>query len=292
MYIESVPNRSSPPAVLLRESWREGGRVRKRTIANLTKWPPALVEGLRCLLKGGTAVPRLEDAVDIVRSLPHGHVAAVLGTLGKLGLETLIDPKPSPRRDQALAMIVARILEPALRLATARGLAEATATTTLGEILDADLGEDGLYAAMDWLLERQERIERGLAERHLEEGCPVLYDLTSVWMEGRSCPPGQTWPLPGRKEGQAADRVRPAVQPGRMSGVGGGVPRKHGGSGHARVTDRHGAGAVLALEGGAGGGPGDADRGADPGGGEACGAGLDQRPAGTGHPRPGGGRRH
>ncbi|MCY4240478.1 MAG: IS1634 family transposase [Rhodobacter sp.] len=188
MYIESVPNRSSPPAVLLRESWREGGRVRKRTIANLTKWPPALVEGLRCLLKGGTAVPRLEDAVDIVRSLPHGHVAAVLGTLGKLGLETLIDPKPSPRRDQALAMIVARILEPALRLATARRLAEATATTTLGEILDADLGEDGLYAAMDWLLERQERIERGLAERHLEEGCPVLYDLTSVWMEGRSCP--------------------------------------------------------------------------------------------------------
>ncbi len=188
MYIESVPNRSSPPAILLRESYREGGKVKKRTIVNLTRWPPALIEGLRCLLKGGTAVPRFEDAVDIVRSLPHGHVAAVLGTLRKLGLETLIDPKPSPRRDQVLAMIVARILEPASKLATARRLAEATAVSTLGEILDADLDEDELYAAMDWLLERQERIEQGLAERHLEEGCLVLYDLTSVWMEGRSCP--------------------------------------------------------------------------------------------------------
>ncbi len=188
MYIESVPNRSSPPAILLRESYREGGKVKKRTIVNLTRWPPALIEGLRCLLKGGTAVPRFEDAVDIVRSLPHGHVAAVLGTLRKLGLETLIDPKPSPRRDQVLAMIVARILEPASKLATARRLAEATAVSTLGEILDADLDEDELYAAMDWLLERQGRIEQGLAERHLEEGCLVLYDLTSVWMEGRSCP--------------------------------------------------------------------------------------------------------
>ena len=188
MYIESVPNRSSPPAILLRESYREGGKVKKRTIVNLTRWPPALVEGFRCLLKGGTAVPRLEDAVNIVRSLPHGHVAAVLGTLRKLGLETLIDPKPSPRRDQVLAMIVARILEPASKLATARRLAETTAVSTLGEILDADLDEDELYAAMDWLLERQDRIEQGLAKRHLEEGCLVLYDLTSVWMEGRSCP--------------------------------------------------------------------------------------------------------
>jgi len=188
MYIESVPNRSSPPAILLRESYREGGKVRKRTLANLTNWPSALVEGLRCLLKGGTAVPSLEDAFDIVRSLPHGHVAAVLGTLSKLGLDRLIDPKPSPRRDQVMAMIAARILEPASKLATARGLAEATAVSTLGEMLDPELNEDDLYAAMDWLLERQERIEQGLAKRHLEEGCLILYDLTSVWMEGRSCP--------------------------------------------------------------------------------------------------------
>ena len=188
MYIESVPNRSSPPAILLRESYREAGKVKKRTLANLSSWSPALIEGLRTLLKGGTAVRRLDDAFDIVRSLPHGHVAAVLGTLRKIGLETLIDPKPSSRRNQVLAMIVARILEPASKLATARELAEATAVSTLGETLDPGLDEDDLYTAMDWLLERQERIERGLAKRHLGEGCLVLYDLTSVWMEGRSCP--------------------------------------------------------------------------------------------------------
>ncbi len=188
MYIESVPNRSSLPAILLRESYREAGKVKKRTLANLSSWSPALIEGLRTLLKGGTAVRRLNDAFDIVRSLPHGHVAAVLGTLRKIGLETLIDPKPSSRRNQVLAMIVARILEPASKLATARELAEATAVSTLGETLDPGLDEDDLYTAMDWLLERQERIERGLAKRHLGEGCLVLYDLTSVWMEGRSCP--------------------------------------------------------------------------------------------------------
>ena len=188
MYIESVPNRSSPPAILLRESYRQAGKVKKRTLANLSSWPPALVEGFRILLKGGTAVPSLDEAFDIVRSLPHGHVAAVLGTLKKLGLDRLIDPKPSPRRNQVLAMIAARILEPASKLATARGLAEATAVSTLGEILEAGLGEDDLYGAMDWLLERQERIERGLAKRHLEEGSLVLCDLTSVWMEGRRCP--------------------------------------------------------------------------------------------------------
>ncbi len=143
---------------------------------------------MRILLKGGTAVRHLDDAFDIVRSLPHGHVAAVLGTLKKLGLDRLIDPKPSARRDQVLAMIVARILEPASKLATARGLAEATAVSTLGEVLDAEMDEDALYGAMDWLLERQERIERSLAKRRLEEGCLVLYDLTSVWMEGRACP--------------------------------------------------------------------------------------------------------
>ncbi len=141
MYIEAVPNRSSPPAILLRESCREDGKVKKRTIANLTKWSPALVEGLRILLKGGTAVRHLNNAFDIVRSLPHGHVAAVLGTLKKIGLDRLIDPKPS--RDQVLAMIAARILEPASKLA--RGLA--TAVSTLGEILDAELDEDALYGA-------------------------------------------------------------------------------------------------------------------------------------------------
>ncbi len=175
MYVDIVPNRNSPPAVLLREGWRENGKVKKRTIANLSSWPMEKVETLRRLLKNK---PLGDDAFDIVRSLPH--VAAVLGTLKKL--DRLIDPKPS--RDQVLAMIVARILEPASKLATARGLAEATAVSTLGEILDAEMDEDALYGA--WLLERQERIERSLAKRRLEEGCLVLYDLTSVWMEG--CP--------------------------------------------------------------------------------------------------------
>ncbi len=187
MYVDIVPNRNSPPAVLLREGWRENGKVKKRTIANLSSWPMEKVETLRRFLKNEPLVGR-DDAFDIVRSLPHGHVAAVLGTLKKLGLDRLIDPKPSPERDQVLAMIVARILEPASKLATARGLAEATAVSTLGEVLDAEMDEDALYGAMDWLLERQERIERSLAKRRLEEGCLVLYDLTSAWMEGRACP--------------------------------------------------------------------------------------------------------
>ena len=187
MYVDIVPNRRSPPAVLLREGWRENGKIRKRTIANLSSWPMEKVLTLRRLLKNEPLVGR-DEAFDIVRSLPHGHVAAVLGTVRKLGLDRLIDPKPSPRRNQVLAMIAARILEPASKLATARGLAEATALSTLGEVLDAALDEDDLYGAMDWLLERQERIERGLAKRHLGEGCLVLYDLTSVWMEGTRCP--------------------------------------------------------------------------------------------------------
>ena len=187
MYIDIVPNRNSKPAILLREGWRENGKVKKRTIANISSWSMHKVHTFRRLLRDEPLVGR-DDLFDIVRSRPHGHVAAVLGTLRKLGLDRLIDPRPSERRNQVLAMIVARILEPASKLATARGLAEATAVNTLGEILDAGLGEDDLYGAMDWLLERQDRIERGLARRHLGEGCLVLYDLTSVWMEGRSCP--------------------------------------------------------------------------------------------------------
>ena len=192
MYIETVPNRNSPPAILLREGWREGGKVRKRTLANLSKWPPALVEGLRVLLKGGAAVARLEDAFDIARSRPHGHVAAVLGALKQLRLDRLIAPRRSPERDRAVAMIVARVLEPGSKLAAARNLAEATAGDTLAETLGlGPLDEDDLYAAMDWLLKRRERIERGLAKRHLAEGALVMYDLTSVYLEGRKCPPAK-----------------------------------------------------------------------------------------------------
>ena len=188
MYIETVPNRNSPPAILLREGWRENGKVRKRTLANLSKWPRGKIDTLRRLLKDEPLVGR-DDAFDIVRSLPHGHVAAVLGTLRTLRLDRLIDPAHSPQRERVLAMVAARILDPGSKLATARGLAEATARDSLAEELSlGPLDEDDLYASMDWLLERQDRIERGLAKRHLGEGTLVLYDLTSVWMEGRTCP--------------------------------------------------------------------------------------------------------
>lgn len=121
MYIEVVRNRNSPPAILLREGWREGKRVRKRTLANLTKWPQQIVEGLRVLLRGGTAIEQLDGAFEVVRSRPHGHVAAVLGTLRRIGIEKLLAPRGCPERDRVVAMIVARILEPRSKLATARG---------------------------------------------------------------------------------------------------------------------------------------------------------------------------
>ena len=134
MYIDTVPNRNSPPAILLREGWRENGKVKKRTLANLSKWPKAKVATLRRLLNDEPLVGR-DDAFDIVRSLPHGHVAAVLGTLHKLRLDRLIDPKRSPQRERVLAMIAARVLDPGSKLATAGGLAGNTARDTLAETL-------------------------------------------------------------------------------------------------------------------------------------------------------------
>ena len=189
MYIERVPNRNSAPAILLRESFREGNIVRKRTLANLSKWPPELVEGLQTLLRGGTAIEQLHDAFDIVRSRPHGHVAAVLGTLRHLGVDRIMDPDSNPQRHLVTAMIVARLLDPQSKLATARGLNAKTLAHTLGEELGLRAASaDDLYQAMDWLLERQEHIEKQLAARHLEEGSLVLCDVTSTYFEGRACP--------------------------------------------------------------------------------------------------------
>ena len=189
MYIESVPNRNSPPAILLRESYRDAGKVRKRTLANLSQWPPALVEGLRVLLKGGSAVADLSTAFDIIRSRPHGHVAAVLATLRTLRLDRTLAAAPSPERERAIALIVARILAPGSKLATARGLAADTARDSLAQELGIEqVNEDELYAAMDWLLERQGAIEQRLAKRHLSDGALVLYDLTTTYLEGRCCP--------------------------------------------------------------------------------------------------------
>ncbi len=192
MYIERVPNRNSPPAVLLRESFRRDGKVCKRTLANLSKWPDEIVRGLRILLKGGVALKSMDDAFEILRSRPHGHVAAVVGTARKLGLERLLDRRPSRMRSLAAAMIAARVLDPRSKLATARGLASETQTDTPGEELGAeDATAEELYEAMDWLLRRQPRIERTLAARHVEDGSLVLCDLTSVYFEGTKCPPAK-----------------------------------------------------------------------------------------------------
>jgi len=189
MYIDTVPNRNSPPCILLRESYRTGPKVLKRTLANLTHWPPDIVKGLRALLKGGAVIGPDDDALEIVRSLPHGHVAAALGTLRQLGLDRIIASRRCRERDLVVALIVARVIEPRSKLATARGLRGETAFTSLGEMLGlSDADENDLYAAMDWVLLRQERIESALAKRHLREGTLVLYDVTSAYFEGTKCP--------------------------------------------------------------------------------------------------------
>ena len=155
MYIESVPNRSSPPAVLLRESYRDGRRVKKRTLANLSKLPPAAIDMLRRVLRGEQLV-NPDDAFTCVRSLPHGHVAAVLGTLQQLGLHTLIARGASRLRDLVLALIVARVIDARSKLATARALTAESAVSTLGELLGlGDVDPHELYAAMDWWLFRR-----------------------------------------------------------------------------------------------------------------------------------------
>jgi len=188
MYIERVPNRNSPPAVLLRESYREGGRVKKRTLANLSHLSDATIEGLRRVLRGDSVVAP-DDAFTIARSRPHGHVAAVVGTIRRLGVDRLLASRRSPERDRAVALIAARVLAPDSKLATARALDANSATSTLGEMLGLETVEaEDLYAAMDWLEARRAKIEKALAERHLHEGTLVLYDVSSSYLEGRSCP--------------------------------------------------------------------------------------------------------
>src|SRR6266567_4243256 len=190
MYITRVPNRASPPAVLLRESYREGGKVKNRTLANLSSWPEAKVEALSRALKG-LPPAGLEGAFGISRSLPHGHVAAVLGTVGSLGLDELIDPASSRQRDLVTAMITAAVIDGSCKLATARGLRAETAASSLGEVLGlGSCDEDDLYAAMDYLVARQDEIQDALAARHLAGGTLVLYDVSSAAFEGRTCPLG------------------------------------------------------------------------------------------------------
>ena len=190
MYIERVPNRNSPPAVLLRESYREGKKVKKRTLANLSKLPSEVVDNLRLSLKGASVVNQeeLPELCTVLRSLPHGHVAAVLGTINKLGIPQLIESKKSRSRDLVVAMIVSRIINPTSKLGTVRGIRAETASSSLGELLSLSCGDKNeYYEALDWLLSKQIDIENSLASRHLKHGSLILYDLTSTYVEGTEC---------------------------------------------------------------------------------------------------------
>ncbi len=184
MYIATVPNRGSPPAILLREGYREGGKVKSRTLANLSKLPPQALAALRSVLKGEELV-KASDAFEAIASPHHGHVQAVMDAVGRLRFANLIASRRSRQRDLVVAMVVARILKPDSKLATTRWWHLTTLPTML-EVTDAD--EDDLYAAMDWLLERQGRIEKKLAARHLDHDGLALYDLSSSYFEGATCP--------------------------------------------------------------------------------------------------------
>jgi hypothetical protein len=190
MYVARVPNRSSPPAYLLREGYRDNGKVKTRTLANLSHWPLAKIERLRRVLRDeALSVP--EQEMTMLRSLPHGHVAAALGSARKAGLDRLLAGQQAPPHMVALvlAMIIARVIDPASKLATARQLDAATATCSLGALLGlTTVSEQDLYGALDWLLSRQPHIEQRLARKHLSQGTLVLYDVTSTYFEGRTCP--------------------------------------------------------------------------------------------------------
>jgi len=187
MYIETVPNRNSRPAILLREGWREGQKIRKRTLANLTDWPVHKVEALRRVLKDEPLLAPAETFL-IERSLPHGHIEAVLEMIKRLGVDQLIAATRTRHRELVVAMIVERLIQPCSKLATTRRWQ----STTLAEVLAVgDATEQELYQAMDWLLARQARIEKKLAARHWSEGSHVLYDVSSSYYAGRTCPLAQ-----------------------------------------------------------------------------------------------------
>ena len=190
MFVTTVPNRGSPPAVLLRESYREDGKVKSRTLANLSHWPDEKIQTLRAALRGDKLVPAGEGGFEIRRSLPHGHVLAALATARRIGLDDLLPRRGSQRRrDLVLALVVARLLDPAAKLATARMLDPATASHSLGETLGlGTVRVREIYAALDWLGSEQSFIENRLARRHLKEGTLVLYDVTSTYLEGSHCP--------------------------------------------------------------------------------------------------------
>jgi DDE family transposase len=193
MHVETIPNRRSPPAILLRESYRENGKVRKRTLANLSNWPAEKLQALRAVLRGDRLLPAGEGGFEICRSLPHGHVIAALATARRISLDDLLPRRGIKRhRDLAFGLIIARLLDPAAKLATARMLDTATASHSLGEVLGlGHVKAREIYATLDWLGSEQPFIEATLARRHLSDGALVLYDVTSTYLEGRCCPLAQ-----------------------------------------------------------------------------------------------------
>jgi hypothetical protein len=211
MFIDVVPNRDSPPAVLLREAYRDGhGRAQKRTLANLSKLPWGVIEALKALLKGGTLLGDAPKELSIERSLPHGHVAAVLGMTRKIALDRLIlstSKNAEARRycDLIVAMMVDRLIAPRSKLGFVRAVDQETATTSLGDVLGLGPVRDReAYEALDWFLARQARIETGLAKRHLKDGMLVLYDVTSSYFEGHHCPLAQY----GHSRDHRSDRLQ------------------------------------------------------------------------------------
>ena len=188
-HVDVIPNRNSPPAILFRQAQRDGKRIRRTTLANLSKLPPQIVDGIRAMLRGGQIYRPGEEAFCIRRSLPHGHVAAVIGVWRQLGLERLLQRTRSRRRDLALAAIVARVLQPGSKLATARGLSPQSATSSLGALLGlGPVRGNEMLDMLDWLLGRPAWIEKSLARRHLEGATLLLYDVSSSYLEGRCSP--------------------------------------------------------------------------------------------------------
>ena len=188
MYITTIANRNSPPAVLLRESYREQGKVKSRTLANLSSWPEAKIDALRRVLADEPMQPAAAQRFEIERALSYGHVAAALGTLRRIGLDQILPRRPERQARLITAMIVARVIEPAAKLATARQLSDATASHALGALLGlGEVDADELYEALDRLQAAQPEIEQALARRHLKDGVLVLYDVSSSYLEGEHC---------------------------------------------------------------------------------------------------------
>ena len=273
---DCVPNRNSPPAVLLRRPYWQDGKVRKETLANLSKWPDELVENFRVLLKGGVALASLDDAFRIVRSRPPRPCRGGRRHRASWASSACWTAKPSRDRSLAAAMALARVLDPGSKLATARSLRRETLASTLGEEFEVeDADADELYRAMDWLLARQAGIERRLARKHMEDGSLVLCDVTSTYFEGRHCALARRGYSHDGKRGLVVDRLRAAVRDGRLSGGGRGVRGEHGGPGDAGRPGEEAVRALRALEGRGGGRPEAADERAHPGRGRAGGVGLD-----------------